>query len=361
MSTQEYPKALAPLEPWLNDPQVLEIMVDGSAKVYLERGGKFEDVPTPFRDDEHLMEAIQAIADVSGRTVDTSCPMADTRLFGDFRVNIVVPPISLVGPVLTIRRFARTPLTVKDLLRFGFWSEDMVQFLRACVVGRLNIVVAGGVGSGKTTVLNILAGMIPVQERIVTVENAGELQLPEELKRVVRLESRPPDMEGKGEVTIRDLVINSLRMRPDRIILGECRSAEALEMMQAMNTGHDGTMMSVHANSPRDVLARLEIMSTMHHITLPLLSVRQMMASAINLITYQELLRDGKRKLLKVAEVTGMQGDIVALQDIFEFRQTGVKDGQITGHFTATGHVPRFLDRISNVGIELPMRIFTPS
>lgn len=361
MSTQKYPKELAPLEPWLNDPEVLEIMVDGYKHVYMERGGKLVDAPTPFRDDEHLMEAINAITDISGRKVDKSSPMADARLFDDFRVNIVVPPVSLIGPALTIRRFVRKLLTVKDLLGFGFWNEDIVQFLRACIRGRLNIVAAGGTGAGKTTVLNILAGMIPVEERIVTVENAGELRFPANLKRVVRLESRPADMEGKGEVTMRDLVINALRMRPDRIIVGEVRAAEVLDLLQAMNTGHDGTMTCIHANSPRDALARLETMVLMANPSLPLLNVRQQIASAIDLITHQERLRDGGRKLLKVTEVLGMQGDVVALQDIFEFRKTGVKDAKITGYHTASGHIPRFLDRIQAAGVDLPLSLFTPS
>jgi len=366
MIAQERPKVLAPLEPLLNDPEVLEIMVDGPDRVYVERGGRLEDVPTPFRDEEHLMEVINAIAEVSGCKVDRSSPMMDARLLNDFRVNIVLPPISLVGPVLTIRRFARTPLTVEDLLRFGCWSEDIVQFLRACVQSRLNIVVAGGTGSGKTTVLNILAGMIPAEERIVTVENAGELRLPDHLKRVVRMESRPPDTEGKGEVTMRDLVVNALRMRPDRIIVGEVRAAEVLDLMQAMNTGHDGTMTCIHATSPRDALARLEMQATYADLSVPLLTVRQMMASAVDLIVHQEWLRDGTRKILKVTEVTGMEGDVVALQDIFEFRQTGVQDGKITGHHTATGYIPKFLDRIKAAGVELPsatvpLSLFTPS
>ena len=246
------------------------------------------------------------------------------------------------------------------MLDFGSWNEDIVKFLTACVRGRLNIVIAGGVGSGKTAVLNLVAGMIPPDERIITVENAGELQLPEELKRVIRLESRPANIEGRGEVTIRDLVINSLRMRPDRIIVGEVRANEAFDLFQAMNTGHDGTMMTVHANSVRDVLARLETIITLSFPSLPLLSVRQQMASALDLITYQERLRDGSRKILKVTEVVGMQGDVIELQDIFEFRQTGVENGKIKGHFTATGHIPRFLDRFQAAGIELPLSLFTP-
>jgi pilus assembly protein CpaF len=350
---------LGPLESLLADDTVDEVMVNGHDRLYVGQSGRLQNVPSGFRDNEHLMEVIRTIVQPLGRRVDESAPMVDARLPDGSRVNVVIPPISLVGPVLTIRKFAKKPLTTGDLFHFGFWNEDMVQFLRACVHARLNIVVAGGTGSGKTTVLNLVAGMIPDDERIVTVENAAELQLPQ--KHVVTLESRPPNIEGKGEISIRDLVINSLRMRADRIVVGEVQSAEALDLFQAMNTGHDGSMMTVHASSPRDVLVRLETMTTMANLSLPLLTIRQMMASAIDLITYQERLQDGTRKLLKVTEVVGMQGDVVMLQDIFEFRQTGVRDGKITGHHTAAGHIPRFLDRIQAAGIELPLSLFTPS
>lgn len=351
---------LGPLESLLADDAVDEIMVNGYDRLYVDQSGRLQNVPSGFRDNEHLMEVIRAIVQPLGRMVDESAPMVDARLPDGSRVNVVIPPISLVGPVLTIRKFfAKKPLTIDDLLHFGFWNEDMVQFLRACVRGRLNIVVTGGTGSGKTTLLNLVAGMIPDDERIVTVENAAELQLPQ--KHIIALESRPPNIEGKGEISIRDLVINSLRMRPDRIVVGEVRSAEALDLFQAMNTGHDGSMMTIHASSPRDVLVRLETMTTMANLSLPLLTIRQMMASAIDLIIYQERMQDGTRKLLKVTEVVGMQGDVVMLQDIFEFRQTGVRDGKITGHHTAAGHIPRFLDRIQAAGIELPLSLFTPS
>jgi pilus assembly protein CpaF len=349
-----------PLEPLLLDETVTEIMVDGPNKIYVERGGKLEDAPGHFRDDEHLMRYIYRILAPLGRQLDESSPFVDARLPDGVRVNVVIPPISLVGPVLTIRMFRQRLLTIEDLLGFGTWNEDTVEFLRACVRARLNIVVAGGTGAGKTTVLNLLAGMISSNERIITVENAGQLQLPEHLKYVVRLESRPPDAEGKGEVTVQDLFINALRMRPDRIIVSEVRSAEALDLFQAINTGHDGNLMTIHANGPRDVLVRLEMMSTMHDIALPLLTIRQMIASAIDLITYQERLRDGSRKILKVTEVADMEKDVIVLQDIFEFQQTGFEEGKITGHFTATGHIPRFLDRIKAAGIDLPMSLFTP-
>ncbi len=362
MSAQDQPNRLAPLEPLLNDPEVIEIMIDGHDKVYVEKeGAGIMDVPTPFRNEEQLMDVIETIfVHMVGIRVSESNPIADARLSDGSRVNVVIPPISLSGPVLTIRKFMGRALTVQDLLDFGSWSEDIVAFLQACVQGRLNIAVAGGIGSGKTAVMNLLAGMISPDERVITVENVGELQLPKELRRVIRLESRPANIEGRGEVTIRDLVINSLRMRPDRIIVGEVRANEAFDLFHAMNTGHDGTMMTVHASNVRDVLTRLETAITLSFPALPLLSVRQQMASALDLITYQERLRDGSRKVLKVAEVVGMQGDVIVLKDIFEFRQTGVENGKIKGHFTATGHIPRFLDRFQAAGIELPLSLFTP-
>jgi pilus assembly protein CpaF len=360
MSEEKHPNALVALEPLLGDPEVVEILVDGHDRVYVEREGRFVDVPSPFRDEEHLMQVIQAILAPLGQTADASSPLADARLPDGSRVNVVLPPISLVGPVLTIRKLGLSPLSGEDLIRFGAWSEEMLRFLTACVHGRLNIVVAGGVGAGKTTVLNILAGMIPSEERIITIESAGELRGLEHLKRVVRMESRPPNAEGKGEVTLRDLVINSLRMRPDRLLLGECRGAEALHILQAMNTGHDGTMLSIHANGPHDALARFETMALMDNPSLPLLTVRQQMASAIDLITYQERLHDGKRKILKVTEVVGMRGDAIQLQDLFEFRQTGVVEGRIQGTFAPTGHIPGFLEPLIAQGIDLPASLFTP-
>jgi pilus assembly protein CpaF len=362
MSEKGKANPLSALESILKDPEVTEVMADGYDRVYIEKHGKFIDVPTPFRDEEHLMEVIAAILEPLGRSVNESQPLADARLADGSRVNVVIPPISLTGPALIIRKFSGRMLTVEDLIGFGSWNEEIVQFLRSCVQGRLNIVVAGGTGSGKTAVLNLLAGMIPPDERIVTVENASELRfLPEKFKRLVRLESRPPNLEGKREVSVQDLVLNALRMRPDRIIVGELRSSEVIHLLQAMNTGHDGTMASVHASSPRDVLARLETMVTMADLSVPLLTVRQQMASAIDLITYQERLRDGSRKILKVTEVNGLQGDAIILKDIFEFRQTGVKDGKITGHFTATGHIPKVVTELQESGIDLPLSLLTPS
>ena len=361
MSEEKDPNALVALEPLLADPEVVEILVDGHDRVYVEREGRLVDVPSPFRDEEHLMQVIQAILAPLGQAADVSSPLADARLPDGSRVNVVLPPISLLGPVLTIRKLGLPPLSAEDLIRFGAWSEEMLRFLTACVQGRLNIVVAGGVGAGKTTVLNILASLIPSEERIITIESAGELRGLEHLKRMVRMESRPPNAEGQGEVSLRDLVINSLRMRPDRILLGECRGAEALHILQAMNTGHDGTMLSIHANGPHDALARFETMALMENPSLPLLTVRQQMASAIDLITYQERLHDGKRKILKVTEVVGMRGDAIQLQDLFEFRQTGVVEGRIQGTFAPTGHIPGFLEPLIAQGIDLPAGLFTPA
>ncbi len=358
MSAKDHTNLLTPLEPLLSDGEVIEIMVDGYDKVYVEKHGQFIDVPTPFRDEEHLLDVIADILGFVGQKVDESNPMVDVRLPDGSRVNIVIPPISLLGPTMVIRKFFRTPMTFEDLYRYGSVSEEIVEFLRVCVQGYLNIVVAGGTGSGKTTFLNMITEMISADDRVITVESAGELQ--PRLKRVVRLASRPPNMEGKGEVSIRDLVRNSLRMRPDRIITSEVRGAEAFDLFQAMNTGHDGTLFTIHANGPRDALTRLEMMVTSANPSIPLLNLRQQMASAIDLITHQERLSDGSRKVLKVTEVVGMQGDVIMLQDIFEFRQTGIKEGKISGHFTATGHIPKFLERIRAAGVELPLSLFTP-
>ncbi len=358
MSKPHDTSLLGPLEALFNDPEVMEIMADGHDRVYVEREGRLVDVPPPFQSEDELLALMQALADCGGRPLDSSQPMVDVRLFDSARCNMVIPPIALTGPTLVIRKFPGRLLTTEDLLRFGAWNETIVEFLRACVQARLNIAIAGGAGSGKTTVLNLVAGMIPADERIIVVENATELRLPQ--RRVVRLESRPPDFKGEGEVTIRDLVINALRMRPDRLILGEARASEALDMLQAINTGHDGSMFSVHATSPRDVLSRLEMMASMHDITLPLLTVREMIASALHIITHQERLPDGSRKITKVSEVLGLEGQNVALGDIFEFRRTGLKDGRIQGQFTATGHIPRLLSRFREMGIDLPMSMFTP-
>lgn len=365
MSTENDLSLLALLEPLLADPAVSEVMVDGYARVYVEKKGRFHDVPTPFRSDEHLRQAIQAAAAALGTRVDEANPLLDIRLSDDLRMNAVLPPVSLVGPALTVRRFYPTVLTVEDLLRFGSWNEDMVAFLRACVQARLNMVIAGGPASGKTTVLNIVAGMIPAEERIVVVQEFAELKL--SARYLVTLESRPPDLNGRGAVTVCDLVRNALRMRPDRIVFaeaypGQVRGGEALlELIYAINNGHDGTMVSTHSLGVRDALDRLEMMAALANPSLPLLNLRREIAAAINLVVYQERLRDGTRRLVKIAEVVGMQGDAIMTQDLFEFRQTGFQEGRVAGRFTATGNVPKCLDRLRAAVVDLPVSLFTPA
>lgn len=360
MNTKNQTKPSDVLLPWLEDPDVREIMVDGFNNFYIWREGQFEDTATPFRDDEHLLEVIRYIAELNGHQLNESNPMVDMRLSDGSRCNVVIPPISLIGPILTIRKFATVPLTFDDLLNFGSIDESIIELIRAAVQGRLNIIFSGGYGSGKTTFLNLIAGMISPEERIITVENVAEIRLPPHLKRVISLESRPANLEGKGEVSIHDLVINAARMHPDRIILGEMRSSEAFTLFGLMNTGHDGCMFTMHARGVRDALTRLETMVTMADISMPLLQIRQEMATAINLIVHVEQLRDESRKVLKVSEVVGLQGDTIDVRDIFEFRQTGVKDGRIVGHFTGNGYIPSFSQQLRNFGIELPLSIFTP-
>jgi pilus assembly protein CpaF len=302
------------------------------------------------------MRIIDRIVAPLGRRIDESSPYVDARLPDGSRVNAIIPPLSLIGPVLTIRKFAKTPLTVENMIDFGTITPEAIEFLKACVIARLNIVVSGGTGSGKTTFLNILSGFIPNRERIITIENAAELQLRQE--HVVTLESRPPNIEGKGEVSIRDLVINSLRMRPDRIIVGECRGGEALDMLQAMNTGHDGSLTTIHSNSPRDTLARLETMTLMAGMDLPLKAIREQVASAINLIIHQERMKDGSRKVVNIAEVQGMEGDVIVMSDIFVFEQTGIEAGKVIGRLRPTGLRPKFIERIEAANIQLPPNIF---
>ena len=345
-----------PLEPLLEDPTINEVMVNGPKKVYIERNGKIERTNIEFEDEDHLRRIIDRIVSPLGRRVDESSPMVNARLPDGSRVNAVIPPISLIGPVLTIRKFAKTPLQVEDLIRFGTITPEAVEFLRACILARLNIIISGGTGSGKTTLLNVLSGFIPNDERIITIEDAAELQLRQE--HVVTLEARPPNLEGKGQVTIRDLVINSLRMRPDRIIVGEVRGGEALDMLQAMNTGHDGSLTTCHSNSPRDTLARIETMCLMAGMELPLRAIRQQIASAIDLIVHQERMRDGTRKVVSITEVQGMEGDVIVLSDIFTFEQTGIENGKIIGRLKPTGIRPKFMDRIEAAGIKLPPDIF---
>jgi pilus assembly protein CpaF len=347
---------LGPLQPLLADPTLTEIMVNGAENIYIERDGKIEKTNLRFESNEHLMRIIDRIVAPLGRRIDESSPYVDARLADGSRVNAVIPPISLVGPTLTIRLFSKTPFTVDNLIEFGTLTPESVEFLRACVVARLNVVISGGTGSGKTTLLNVLSGFIPDDERIVTVENAAELQLNQE--HVVPLESRPPNIEGKGEITIRDLVVNSLRMRPDRIVVGECRAGEALDMLQAMNTGHDGSLTTAHSNSPRDTLARLETMVLMAGMELPVRAIREQISSAIDLIVHQERMRDGTRKVVNISEVQGMEGDIIVMQDVFSFHQSGIEAGKVIGRLRPTGIRPKFMERIEQANIHLPPSIF---
>ncbi len=347
---------LGPLEPLLRDETITEVMVNGPQQVYIEREGRLEMTNVTFQNDEHVMKIIQRIIAPIGRRIDESSPMVDARLADGSRVNAIIPPLSLIGPVLTIRKFAATPFTVEDLIRFGTATTEMFEFLEACVKARLNIFVAGGTGSGKTTMLNILSSFIPDDERIVTIEDAAELQLRQE--HVVTLEARPSNIEGKGAIPIRELVRNALRMRPDRIVVGECRSAEALDMLQAMNTGHDGSMSTGHANSPRDMLARLETMVLMAGMDLPLRAIREQIASAVDLIVHQNRLKDGSRKIVNITEVQGMEGDVIVMQDIFVFEQTGVVEGKIEGLLRPTGIRPKFVEKFEAAGIHLPPNVF---
>lgn len=345
-----------PIEPLLRDDTITEIMVNGPHAIYIERNGKIEKTLLAFENEEHLMRIIERIVTPLGRRVDEASPMVDARLPDGSRVNVTIPPISLVGPVLTIRKFSRIPYTAEDLITFGTITPEFVEFARACVQARLNIIISGGTGTGKTTLLNVLSGFIPANERIITIEDAAELQLKQE--HVVTLESRPPNIEGRGEITIRDLVINALRMRPDRIVVGETRGGEALDMLQAMNTGHDGSLSTLHANSARDALRRLETMVLMSGMDLPLRAVREQIASAIDCIIHLDRFSDGSRKVVQVAEVQGMEGDVVVMQDIFRFQQAGFKDGRILGRLEPTGIRPKFYEKIERAGIRLPSNIF---
>jgi len=347
---------LGPLEPLLRDATVTEVMVNGPQQVYIEREGKLELTGVTFQNDEHVMKIIQRIIAPIGRRVDESSPMVDARLVDGSRVNAIIPPLSLVGPVVTIRKFAASPFTVEDLIRFGTATSEMFEFLEACVKARLNCFVSGGTGSGKTTTLNVLSSFIPDDERIVTIEDAAELQLRQE--HVVTLEARPSNIEGKGAIPIRELVRNALRMRPDRIVVGEVRSGEALDMLQAMNTGHDGSMSTGHANSPRDMLARLETMVLMAGMDLPLRAIREQTASAVDLIVHQNRLKDGTRKIVSITEVQGMEGDVIVMQDVFVFEQTGVAEGKIQGRLKPTGIRPKFVEKFEAAGIHLPPNTF---
>ena len=342
---------LGPLEQLLRDPGVTEVMVNGPRQVFVERGGKLFLSEVSFRDEEHVMQVIEKIVNAMGRHVDEASPMVDARLKDGSRVNIIIPPLSLVGPVITIRKFSKKPFTVNDLIGFGSMVPKMANFLEACVKGNLNMMVSGGTGSGKTTLLNVLSSFIPDGQRIVTLEDAAELQLNQ--AHVVTLESRPANMEGKGEISIRDLVKNALRMRPDRIIVGEVRGAEALDMLQAMNTGHDGSLSTAHANSPRDVIARLETMVMMSGAEMPMMAIRSQITSALDVIVQQSRLRDGTRRVTSITEITGMEGDTVSMQDIFVYETDGSRDaqGRFNGRFRATGIRPRCIQKVRTNGV----------
>ena len=349
---------LGPLEALLEDDSVSEIMVNGPEKVYVERNGKLQLSDCQFADDASVMAVIERIVSPLGRRIDESQPYVDARLADGSRVNAIIAPLALSGPTITIRKFAKKALTPGDFIRFGTWTKNAAEFMRLCVILRKNIIVAGGTGSGKTTLLNLLSGFIPASERIVTVEDAAELRLQQ--PHVVRLEARPPNIEGKGAVPIRDLVKNCLRMRPDRIIVGECRGGEALDMLQAMNTGHDGSLTTVHANSPRDVISRLETMVLMSGMELPSRAIREQIASAVDIIIHESRLSDGSRKVTSITEVTGLEGSQIVMQEIFAFKQAGVdENGKIIGAMKPTGGVPTWIDQLKSRGIELDMGMFT--
>ncbi|MEW5941086.1 MAG: CpaF family protein [Chloroflexota bacterium] len=345
-----------PIQPLLDDPDIAEVMVNGSKKVYIEKNGQLTRTPIVFENDAHILRVIEKIILPLGRRIDPDSPTVDARLPDGSRVNAVIPPVAIDGPSITIRKFRKDKLTPLQLVEFGSLTQTMAEFLRACVLARLNIVISGGTGSGKTTLLNVLSGFIPEEERIVTVEDAAELQLQQE--HVVRLETKTASVDGRGAVTIRDLVKNCLRMRPDRIVVGECRGGEALDMLQAMNTGHDGSLTTVHANSPRDALARIETLVLMAGMDLPLKVVRQQIASAVDVIVQQSRLKDGSRKVTAITEVAGMEGDTVVLTDVFKFEQTGVKDGNIQGELKPTGIRPLFMPRLEAAGLKLGPEVF---
>ncbi len=348
---------LGPLEPLLRDKSTSEIMVNGCKQVYVERKGKLVLTDVEFKDDRHLLQIIDRIVSRIGRRVDESSPLCDARLQDGSRVNVIIPPLAIDGPSLTIRKFSADPYKVQDLINFGSLSEMAAEVLKACVYGRLNIIISGGTGSGKTTLLNVVSSFIPHDERIVTIEDAAELQLQQE--HVVRLETRPPNIEGQGQVTMRDLVKNSLRMRPERIVVGEVRAGEALDMLQAMNTGHDGSLTTLHANTPRDAIRRLETLVMMAGFDLPQRAIREQIASAVDVIVQASRLSDGSRKVMSITEIVGMEGDVVLLQDIFMFKQEGVdENGKILGEFKYTGVRPKFLERVIAAGAKLDLSLF---
>src|SRR6188472_2988987 len=349
-----------PIDRLLKDEEVSEVMVNGPEAVYTERAGRIERTAASFVDEVHLRRIIDKIVGQVGRRIDESTPLCDARLPDGSRVNAVIHPLAIGGPFLTIRKFSKDPFQIDDLIRFGTLNAASARFLQACVVGRLNVMVSGGTGTGKTTTLNVLSSFIPTDERIVTVEDAKELQLHQD--HVLPMEARPPNIEGRGQVTIRDLVKNALRMRPDRVVVGECRSGEALDMLQAMNTGHDGSITTVHSNSPRDTLARIETMTLMSGFDLPIRAIREQMASALDLIVHLTRLRDGTRRITHITEVQGMEGDVITLQDIFLFDYgMGVDEhGRFRGHLKATGVRPKFAEKLADYGIRLGQEVFQP-
>jgi pilus assembly protein CpaF len=345
-----------PIEPLLADDSITEVMVNGPDAVYIERGGRVLSTDIKFDSDDHVLRIIDRIVSPLGRRIDESQPYVDARLPDGSRVNAVIPPLSLIGPILTIRKFARIPITAQSLIDFGSITAESLEFIKACVQAKLNMVISGGTGSGKTTTLNVFSAFIPNDERIITIENAAELQLQQD--HVLPLETRPANVEGKGAISMQQLVINSLRMRPDRIIVGECRGAEALDMLQAMNTGHDGSMTTAHSNGPRDTLSRLETMVLMAGMDLPLRAIREQIASALNLVVHQERMRDGTRKITKITEVQGMEGDVIVMQDLFQFEQQGFEGGKVIGRLKPTGIRPKFMEVIEASNIHLPPTIF---
>ncbi|MCK5850647.1 MAG: Flp pilus assembly complex ATPase component TadA [Kiritimatiellae bacterium] len=350
---------LGPLEEFLADPEVTEIMVNGHNQIYVERSGKLVLSPKVFMDNNSVLAIIERIVSPIGRRIDESQPYVDARLPDGSRVNAIINPLSLIGPCITIRKFSKIPFTDKDMIGFGTFSDHIAEFIKICVVLRKNIIVSGGTGSGKTTLLNVLSAYIPDTDRIITIEDAAELRLKQ--SHTIRLESRPPNIEGRGAITIRDLVRNALRMRPDRIVIGECRGGEALDMLQAMNTGHDGSITTVHANTPRDVISRLETMVLMSGMELPVKAIREQVASAIHLIVHESRFSDGTRKITKVTELVGLEGEQITMQDIFEYVQTGVdEDGRVQGHFRPTGAVPTFLEEIYARGLTINRDMFDP-
>ena len=348
---------LGPLEPLLCDPTISDILVNSPRNIYIERHGKLERTDVEFKDDEHLMRVIERIVSTVGRRIDESSPMVDARLSDGSRVNAIIPPLALDGPVLSIRRFGSEPLRMSTLIEYGALTRDIAEMFEMCVHARLNVLISGGTGSGKTTLLNALSAYIPETQRIVTIEDSAELQLQQ--PHVVRLETRPPNIEGRGEVTQRDLVRNALRMRPDRIVIGEVRGGEAIDMLQAMNTGHDGSLTTVHANTPRDALTRLETMIQMTGMRLSDRAMRQQIASAINLVIQGARLSDGTRRITSISEITGMEGDTITMQEIFQYERQGVdKDGRVIGRFRSTGVRPRFAERLKTYGMQLPRAMF---